>query len=113
MSEKEMQEELEVTTPEKAEGTILGEYKGKIVCMPKDTRLNRHIAIFGASGTMKSRAVIRNALFQAMKRGESVIITDSKAELYADTAEMYRNNGYEVKVFNLVTPEHSDSWNCM
>lgn len=26
---------------------------------------------------------------------------------------MYRNNGYEVKVFNLVTPEHSDSWNCM
>ena len=41
MSEKEMQEELEVTTPEKAEGTILGEYKGKIVCMPKDTRLNR------------------------------------------------------------------------
>ena len=113
MSEKEMQEELEVTTPEKAEGTILGEYKGKIVCMPKDTRLNRHIAIFGASGTMKSRAVIRNALFQAMKRGESVIITDSKAELYADTSKMYRNNGYEVKVFNLVTPEHSDSWNCM
>lgn len=113
MDEKEMRDVLEITTPSKAEGVILGEYKGNTVCMPKDTKLNRHIAIFGASGTMKSRAVIRNALFQTIKRGESVIITDSKAELYADTAEMYRKNGYEVKVFNLISPEHSDSWNCM
>lgn len=113
MEEKEMQNMLEIASVDKAEGTILGEYKGKAVCMPKNTRLNRHIAIFGASGTMKSRAVIRNALFQALRRGESVIVTDSKAELYADTAELYRQNGYDVKVFNLVTPEHGDSWNCM
>ena len=113
MDEKEMRDVLEITTPSKAEGVILGEYKGNTVCMPKDTKLNRHIAIFGASGTMKSRAIIRNALFQAIKRGESVIITDSKADLYADTAELYRKNGYEVKVFNLINPEHGDSWNCM
>lgn len=113
MNEKEMRQVLEVSPVDKAEGTILGEYKGKAVCMPKDTRLNRHIAIFGASGSMKSRAIIRNALFQALKRGESVIITDSKAELYADTSEMYRSAGYEVKIFNLVNPEHGDSWNCM
>ena len=113
MDEKEMRQVLEVSPVDKAEGTILGEYKGKAVCMLKDTRLNRHIAIFGASGTMKSRAIIRNALFQALKRGESVIITDSKAELYADTSEMYRSAGYEVKIFNLVNPEHGDSWNCM
>ena len=119
MNEREMQEVLEIAPIEKAEGTILGEYKGKAVCMPKDTRLNRHIAVFGASGTMKSRAIIRNALFQAMKGGdpnnpgESVILTDPKGELYADTAELFRKNGYEVKVFNLVSPEHGDSWNCM
>ncbi len=70
MEEKEMHEVLEVSSVDKAEGTILGEYKGKAVCMPKDTRLNRHIAIFGASGTMKSRAIIRNSLFQALKRGD-------------------------------------------
>lgn len=113
MSEKEMCRMLEVAPVDKAEGTILGEYRGKAACMPKDTRLNRHIAIFGASGTMKSRAVIRNALFQTIRRGESVIVTDSKAELYADTAELYRQNGYDVKVFNLVDPAHGDSWNCM
>lgn len=113
MTEKEMKNVLEVAPIEQAEGTILGEYKGKAVCMPKDTRLNRHIAVFGASGTMKSRAIIRNALFQAIKRGESIIITDSKAEMYADTSELFRKEGYDVKVFNLITPEHGDSWNCM
>lgn len=113
MDEKEMKEVLELSPVSSAEGTILGEYKGKAVCMPKDTRLNRHIAIFGASGTMKSRAVIRNALFQALKRGESVIVTDSKGEMYADTSEMFRRANYDVKIYNLVTPEHGDSWNCM
>ena len=113
MDEKEMKEVLEISPVGQAEGTILGEYKVKAVCMPKDTRLNRHISIFGASGTMKSRAIIRNALFQAIKRGESVIITDSKAEMYADTSELFRQSGYDVKVFNLVNPEHGDSWNCM
>lgn len=113
MSEKEMKTELEITSVERAKGVILGEYNGKVVCMPEDTRLNRHIVIFGASGTMKSRSIIRNALFQALKRGESVVITDPKGELYGDTAELYRENGYDVKVLNLVDPNHSDSWNCM
>ena len=58
MTEKEMKDVLEIAPPGKAEGVILGEYKGNAVCMPKDTRLNRHIAIFGASGTMKSRACL-------------------------------------------------------
>ena len=113
MDEKEMKEVLEISPVPDAKGTILGEYKGKAVCMPEDTRLNRHIAVFGASGTMKSRAIIRNALFQALRRGESVIVTDSKGELYADTSEMFRNAGYDVKIYNLVSPEHGDSWNCM
>lgn len=113
MSETDMNEVLEISPVEKAGGVILGEYKGKAVCMPKDTRFNRHIAIFGASGTMKSRAIIRNALFQAIKNSESVVITDPKSELYSDTADLFRKNGYEVKVYNLVNPEHSDSWNCM
>ena len=113
MTDKEMQKMLELTTPEKAEGVILGEYEGKTICMPRDTKLNKHIAICGASGTMKSRAIIRNALFQALKNDESVVIADPKADLYRDTAEMFRANGYEVKVFNLVSPANSDSWNCM
>lgn len=113
MTEKELKSVLELTTPEKATGMILGERKGQLVCLPEDTRLNRHCAIFGASGTMKSRAVIRNALFSIIRRGESALIADPKSEMYADTAELFRQNGYEVKVLNLVDPLHGDSWNCM
>lgn len=113
MADKEMKEILEIKPPERADGIILGEKNGNVVCLPKDTRLNRHIAVFGASGTRKSRGVIRPALFTILKRGESAVITDPKAELYNDTSELFRKNGYEVKVFNLVDPRHSDSCNCM
>ena len=113
MSDKEMKKVLEVTTPTAAVGTILGEKNGKVVCLPHDTKLNKHLFVCGATGTMKSRAIARNLLFQAIKRGESVCLTDSKAELYDDTAELFRQNGYTVRVFNLINPEHGDSWNCM
>lgn len=113
MSDKEMKEVLEVTTPGKARGVILGQKDNSVLCLPENTRLNRHIAVLGATGTMKSRAIFRNVLFQAIRRGESVICTDPKSELYADTAELFRRRGYTVKVFNLVQPEFSDSWNCM
>ena len=113
MTDKELKSVLELTTPDKATGMILGEQKGQLVCLPENTRLNRHCAIFGASGTMKSRAVVRNALFSAIRRGESVLISDPKSEMYSDTAELFRNYGYEVKVLNLLDPKHGDSWNCM
>ena len=113
MRDKEMKKVLEVATPAEATGTILGEKNGKVICLPNDTKLNKHLFICGASGTMKSRAIVRNQLFQSIKRGESVVLSDSKAEMYDDTAEMFRQNGYQVRVFNLINPEHGDSWNCM
>ena len=113
MSDKELKSVLQKSKPEDSDGVILGEYKGEVVALPKDTQLNRNIAIMGAPGTMKSRAIIRNALLQALKLNESVVITDPKGEMYADTAELYRQNGYDVKVYNLIDPSHSDSWNCM
>lgn len=62
---------------------------------------------------MKSRAYVRNAVFQCVARGESLILTDPKSELYEDLAVYLENKGYTVKVFNLVNPENADSWNCL
>lgn len=94
-------------------GVILGTLQGKAVCLPEKTRMNRNVAVFGASGSMKSRAYARNVIFQCVKRGESLIITDPKSELYADTRIYLEDNGYTVKVFNLINLENSDSWNCL
>ncbi|WP_331673685.1 VirD4-like conjugal transfer protein, CD1115 family, partial [Eisenbergiella porci] len=94
-------------------GTILGVLHDRIVCLPENTRMNRNVAVFGASGSMKSRAYARNMVFQCVKRGESLIITDPKSELYCDLCLYLMENGYTVRVFNLIHPENSDSWNCL
>lgn len=94
-------------------GQILGRICNRAVCLPENTRMNKNVAVYGASGSMKSRAYVRNAAFQCVARGESLICTDPKSELYEDLAVYLENNGYTVKVFNLVSPENSDSWNCL
>ena len=59
-----------------------------------------------------------NRILQATVRGEngageSLIICDPKSELYEKSSEFLRSRGYCVKVFNLVSPENSDSWCCL
>ena len=62
---------------------------------------------------MKTRSFCVNRILQAAVRGESLIISDPKSELYEKSSEYLRDQGYCVKVFNLVNPENSDSWNCL
>lgn len=116
MTDDEMLDVLELTgdmTKNRGGGGILGKLYGKAVCLPEKTRMNRNVAVFGASGSMKSRAYARNVVFQCVRRGESLIITDPKSELYADLCLYLQENGYTVRVFNLINPENSDSWNCL
>ena len=114
MPKKEVTEVLDlVGDVKKHGGTILGKMDGKVVCVPRETRLNSNVAVYGASGSMKTRAFCVNRILQSAARGESLIITDPKSELYEKTSAYLRSQGYEVKVFNLVTPEASDSWNCL
>lgn len=122
MTPDEMMKVLELTGDvKKNKGTILGKLNGKAVCLPYKTRMNKNIAVYGASGSMKSRAFARNMIFQCVARGqegnnasgESLIITDPKSELYESMSAYLENEGYVVKAFNLVNPENSDSWNCL
>lgn len=115
MSRKEAKEEYEICHIDDARGVILGQYTegGKeVVCLPENTKGNRNILVLGSPGTGKSFCYVRNAIFQAIVRGESVVITDPKGELYESTSEKLRLEGYKVQVFNLVSPQRSDAWNC-
>lgn len=114
MSEKEMKTVFNLTHDLKnCSGTVLGLYDGKYICVPQNGRLNKNIAVYGASGSMKTRAFCINRILQAVKCGESLIICDPKSELYEKTSEYLRRKNYTVRVFNLVSPENSDSWNCL
>ena len=94
-------------------GVVLGLLDGKAVCVPEQTRLNSNLAVYGASGSMKTRSFCMNRILQGVSRGESLIICDPKSELYEKSSEYLREKGYTVRVFNLVNPENSDSWNCL
>lgn len=114
MNEKEINSVLDLTNDLKSHsGTVLGIYGNKYVCVPKESRLNKNIAVYGASGSMKTRSFCINRILQAAAGGESLIICDPKSELYEKTSEYLRGKNYTVRVFNLVSPENSDSWNCL
>lgn len=114
MSEKEMKTVFNFNHDLKnCSGTVLGLYDGKYICVPQNGRLNKNIAVYGASGSMKTRAFCINRILQAVQCGESLIICDPKSELYEKTSEYLRRKNYTVRVFNLVSPENSDSWNCL
>lgn len=113
MTEKEMYDIFEVDSVKNNTGILLGIYKNKPIFLLQESFMNKNIAVFGASGSMKSRAYVRNYIFQATRRGESLVITDPKSEMYEDMAVYLENQGYDVKVFNLVSPQNSDSWNCI
>lgn len=94
-------------------GTVFGLLDDKAVCMPMETRLNSNLAVYGSSGSMKTRAFCMNRILQSAAKGESLIVCDPKSELYGKSSEYLRDKGYCVKIFNLVEPENSDSWNCL
>ena len=113
LSETDAKKLLDFGPVESIKGTILGRQGDAVIGSKIDSNLNKHISIYGASGVGKSRCYGRNAIIQCAIRGESIITTDPKGELYADTATYLKNKGYNVKVFNLVEPKYSNSWNCL
>ena len=114
---------LNIGSEEKTEGILLGKTlkTDEIITLPDDyTSVNRNIMIWGASGSGKSTSyIIPNALKIAehnskerieelATQGVNVVCTDPKGELYSATSNTFRKAGYDVKIFNLVNPEHSD-----
>lgn len=114
MSRKEMAGVLDIVSDVKHHrGVILGMLDGKAVCVPQDSRLNSNLAVYGASGSKKTRAFCMNRILQGAARKESLIICDPKSELYEKASSYLRSQDYVVKIFNLVSPENSDSWSCL
>ena len=94
-------------------GTVLGMLAARSSACRRRARLNRNIAVYGVSGSMKTRSYCLNRILQGVAADESLVINDPKSELYETTSEYLAAKGYTVRVFNLVSPECSDAWNCL
>ena len=74
----------------------------------KSHRRNLNVLVVGGSGAGKTRFYAKPNILQC---NTSYIVADPKGELLRSTAPLLMEKGYDVKVFNLITPENSDGYN--
>ena len=91
---------------------VLSNKKGIILAennyLPVDKRGNVNVLVVGGSGSGKSASY---SIPNAYQQLGSYVFTDPKGELYDRTAGYLKQNGYEIKVLNLVKPQNSDGYN--
>ena len=122
LTKKEMDAFLEVGALSEVTGMMLGKIKKRPDdpdkyalyaahrMVPGD---NNNLLCIGAPGSGKSRGFIIPFLMGCAQRGESVFITDPKAELFEKLSPYFREKGHYVKAVNFLDMAHSDGWNCL
>lgn len=70
-----------------------------------------HTLVIGPTGSKKSRLIMMPLVRILGSSGESMIISDPKAEIYNRTASYLQKNGYDIFVLNLRSPMHGQRWN--
>ena len=74
----------------------------------KKHRRNLNVLVVGGSGAGKTRFYAKPNIMQC---NSSFIIADPKGEMLRAVAPLLLEKGYDVKVFNLITPKDSDGYN--
>ena len=109
--EKEMKEELKMVTPTQE----TSEHAGiPLILKENEAWVDDsyyHNLVIGATGSGKTQTVILPTVKFLAKKGESMIITDPKGEIYETTANMLRDKGYDVQILNFRDPQNGSSWN--
>lgn len=70
-----------------------------------------HTLIIGSTGSGKTICEIMPLIFNLGYANESMVINDTKGELYSTTANFLKKRGYDIKVINLRDAFNSDKWN--
>lgn len=72
---------------------------------------DKHSIAIGQTGSKKSRLIAMPLVHTLGAAGESMIISDPKAEIFYRTYEYLHKNGYQTRVINLRNPRSSHGWN--
>lgn len=115
---EEIESVAQIVPKEAALGTILcqlDETEQKLVCVKPvpNPNYNGNILVFGPPGSGKSFCFVKPYILQAIRRRESVICTDTKGELWADTVEFARLHGYIVRRIDFKDVAYSAGWNVL
>ena len=70
-----------------------------------------HNLVIGATGSGKTQSTILPTIKVLAKKGESMICTDPKGELYEKTGSMLKAKGYNIILLNFRNPQKGNAWN--
>jgi len=70
-----------------------------------------HSLIIGTTGSGKTRRLVHPLIRILAKKGESIIVTDPKGELYDENTSFLIERGYRIIVLNLRNPQQGNAWN--
>lgn len=72
-----------------------------------------HNLVVGATGSGKTVSTILPSIKVLAKKGESMILTDPKGELYEKTGGLLKARGYNLILLNFRNPQKGNAWNPM
>ena len=70
-----------------------------------------HSLIIGSTGSGKTQYMVLPAVKLLARKGESMVVTDPKGEIYEETAEMLKEKGYNIVLLNFRDPQKGNAWN--
>lgn len=70
-----------------------------------------HNLVIGSTGTGKTQCIIHPLVKILAKRGESMIVTDPKGEIYRESAGLLKQRGYKIVILNFREPQKGNTWN--
>ena len=72
-----------------------------------------HTLVIGATGSGKTVSTILPSIKVLAKKGESMLLTDPKGELYEKTGGLLKKKGYDIILLNFRNPQRGNAWNPM
>ncbi len=70
-----------------------------------------HTLVIGATGSGKTQDTILPTIKVLAKKGESVVVTDPKGEIYEKAGGLLKKNGYNIILLNFRNPQNGNTWN--
>jgi type IV secretion system protein VirD4 len=70
-----------------------------------------HTLVLGSTGSGKSESIVKPLTNLLAKKGESMIITDPKGELYRECGNMLKDRGYNIILLNFRDTQNGNAWN--
>ena len=110
-TEKEMKKQLVRVDPtaEKIEAAGI-----PMIMKPKEVWVDNgeyHNLVIGSTGAGKTQTTVLPMVNLLSKKGESMVVTDPKGEIFEGTSNMLKSKGYNIVLLNFRDPQQGNAWN--